>query len=146
MKLVIQRVKQASVRVNHQLVGAIEHGLLCYVGFTHDDTLDVIDKAVSKVLKLRIFNDQNNVMNNNVQQVKGSTLIVSQFTLYGDANKSNRPSWMHAAKQERAKSLYDALINKMKNYIHTESGQFGSHMDVTYTNDGPVTILLELKG
>jgi len=146
MKLVIQRVKQASVRVNEQVVGSIEHGLLCYVGFTHDDTFEVIDKAVSKVLKLRIFNDQNNMMNVDVKQIKGSVLVVSQFTLYGDAKSSNRPSWMHAAKQEQAKHLYDAFVQKMSVDIHTESGQFGSHMDVTYTNDGPVTILLELEG
>ena len=146
MKLVIQRVKQASVQVNQQVVGNIEYGLLCYVGFTHEDTLEVINKAVSKVLKLRIFDDEQGVMNDDVQHVNGSILIVSQFTLYGDAKKSNRPSWMHAAKQDQAKSLYEAFIQKMKTHIHTESGQFGAHMEVTYTNDGPVTILLELEG
>lgn len=146
MKLLIQRVKDASVTVDHKVIGKISHGLLCYIGFTHDDTLDIVLKAVSKVLKLRIFNDHNNAMNLNVLDIGGEMLVISQFTLYGDAKKSNRPSWMAAAKQEQAKTLYDAFIHDLNKHIHTQSGRFGAHMDVRYTNDGPVTIILELEG
>ena len=146
MKLVIQRVKDATVTVKGLSIGHIDHGLLCYVGITHSDTLDIIDKVANKILKLRIFDDLQGIMNLNVKQVEGSILLVSQFTLYGNTKGSNRPSWIDAAKPEQAKPIFDALVNTLKKEIHTETGQFGEHMNVQYDNDGPVTILVEMEG
>lgn len=146
MRLVVQRVVDASVYVEKKRIGYIHYGLLIYVGFTHTDTLEIVKKAVSKILKLRIFDDSHGVMNNNVCDTDGQILLISQFTLYGQTKGQNRPSWIQAAKPDQAKPLYDAMLDLLTHAIHTESGIFGADMQVTYTNDGPVTLTIEMEG
>lgn len=143
MRIVVQRVKNASVTVDDKIVGSINEGLLLLVGFTEGDNINNIDYMVNKVINLRIFDDNNGVMNLNVKDINGSILSVSQFTLYGDARKGNRPSYINALKGEEAIKLYEEFNNKLQKQIHTETGIFGADMKVTLLNDGPITILLE---
>lgn len=143
MRIVVQRVKHASVTVEGKVVGSIDHGLLLFVGFTEGDDTEKINYMVNKVINLRIFDDNNGVMNVNVQDVDGSVLSVSQFTLYADARKGNRPSYIEALKGEEAIKLYDEFNQKLKEKIKTETGIFGADMKVELVNDGPITILLE---
>lgn len=143
MRIVVQRVKHASVTVEGKVVGSIDHGLLLFVGFTEGDDTEKINYMVNKVINLRIFDDNNGVMNVNVQDVDGSILSVSQFTLYADARKGNRPSYIEALKGEEAIKLYDEFNQKLKEKIKTETGIFGADMKVELVNDGPITILLE---
>ena len=143
MKIVAQRVKHASVTVEGNITGKIDKGLLLLVGFTEGDTKEKIDYMVNKVINLRVFDDTNGVMNLSVQDIKGSILSVSQFTLYGDASKGNRPSYIKALKGEEATKLYDYFNEKLKNVIHTETGIFGAEMEVNLLNDGPITIIIE---
>lgn len=143
MRIVVQRVKHASVRVEDKIVGKIENGLLLFVGFTKGDDTEKINYMVNKVINLRIFDDNNGVMNVNVQDVDGSILSVSQFTLYADARKGNRPSYIEALKGEEAIKLYEEFNQKLKEKIRTETGIFGADMKVELVNDGPITILLE---
>lgn len=143
MRIVVQRVKHASVTVEGKVVGSIAHGLLLFVGFTEGDDTEKINYMVNKVINLRIFDDNNGVMNVNVQDVDGSILSVSQFTLYADARKGNRPSYIEALKGEEAIKLYDEFNQKLKEKIKTETGIFGADMKVELVNDGPITILLE---
>lgn len=144
MKLVIQRVKNASVEVDKKIVGKIDKGYLVLLGVTHTDTKEIADYLVKKLCNLRIFEDENGKMNLNIKQVEGSMLIVSQFTLYGDCTEGNRPSFTKAAKPDFANELYEYFCNKcIEHDIQVEKGIFGADMKVNLLNDGPVTIILE---
>ena len=144
MKLVVQRVKNASVEVDKKIVGKIDKGYLVLLGVTHTDTREIADYLVKKLCNLRIFEDENGKMNLNIKQVDGSMLIVSQFTLYGDCTEGNRPSFINAAKPDFANELYEYFCDKCsENNIHIEKGIFGADMKVSLLNDGPVTIILE---
>ena len=143
MRVVVQRVKEASVTVDGKIVGSTKQGLLLLVGFTHDDTYEKIDYMVNKVINLRIFDDNNGVMNLSSKDSNASILSVSQFTLYGDATKGNRPSYINALNGNEAIKLYDYFNHQLNKIIHTETGVFGAEMEVSLINDGPITILLE---
>ena len=143
MRVVVQRVSKACVSVNNQIVGSIDEGLMLLVGFTQDDTLKNIDYMVNKVLNLRIFPDENGVMNKSVKDTGGSILSISQFTLYGDTSKGNRPSYVKALNGEYAIKLYDKFNEKLKEYVLVETGVFGADMQVSLVNMGPTTIILE---
>ena len=144
MKLVIQRVKNASVEIDKKIVGKIDKGYLVLLGVTHTDTKETADYLVKKLCNLRIFEDENGKMNLNINQVNGSLLIVSQFTLYGDCTDGNRPSFTNAAKPDFANELYEYFCEKCsEKNIHVEKGIFGADMKVSLLNDGPVTIILE---
>lgn len=143
MRVVVQRVSKACVFVNNQVVGSIDEGLMLLVGFTQDDTLNNIDYMVNKVLNLRIFPDENGVMNKSVKDTGGSILSISQFTLYGDTSKGNRPSYIKALNGEYAIKLYDKFNEKLKEYVLVETGVFGADMQVSLVNMGPTTIILE---
>ena len=144
MRFLVQRVKEASVEVNQQLVGKIQKGYLVLIGITHTDTEKEADFLVNKLINLRIFTDENDKMNLNLKQVNGEILLVSQFTLYGNASHGNRPDFIEAARPEDAKKLYEYIIEKVKeNGINTQTGIFGADMKVHLINDGPVTIMLE---
>lgn len=144
MKLVIQRVKKASVEVDQNIVGSIDKGFLVLIGITHTDTEEIADYLVRKLCNLRVFEDENGKMNLNLKDVSGKVLIVSQFTLYADCLNGNRPSFTNAAKPEFANKLYEYFLSKCKeNGIEIETGIFGADMKVILINDGPVTIILE---
>ena len=144
MKVVVQRAKNANVKVDNETVGSISGGLVLLVGFTQTDTDKEIDWMVNKVLNLRIFDDENGVMNKSVKDVGGEILSVSQFTLYADSRKGNRPSYLNALRGEEAIVLYDKFNKRLKEQnIKVETGKFGADMKVSFTNDGPVTIILE---
>ena len=144
MKLVVQRVKKASVEVEGEIVGKIDKGFLVLLGVTHNDTKEQADYLVSKLCKLRVFTDENEKMNLGLKDVNGQLLIVSQFTLYADCTQGNRPSFIEAAKPDKANELYEYFcVECEKNGIHVEKGIFGAHMNVELVNDGPVTIIIE---
>ena len=143
MKIVVQRVTSSCVEVDKKIVGKIDKGLMLLVSFTQCDNEKNIDWMINKVLNLRIFDDENGIMNKSVLDVGGSILSISQFTLYGDANKGNRPSYINALRGEEAIKLYNEFNDKLKNHIKVETGVFGADMKVSLINDGPVTILLE---
>lgn len=145
MKLVIQRSKQASVEVDKKVVGSIDNGLVILVGFTPGDTVEDIDYLIDKVVHLRIFDDQDGVMNCSLLDIKGSVLSISQFTLYADTKKGRRPSYVHAMKGEEAVSLYQLWNQKLASFVPVETGIFGAEMKVNLINDGPVTIILESR-
>lgn len=143
MKIVVQRSKKASVTVDEQIVGKIDFGLTVLVGFTHSDTVDNVNKMIKKILKLRIFDDENGVMNKNVLEVNGEILSISQFTLYADTKKGNRPSYIFAMNGDKAKVLYDYFNEELKKFVNVETGIFGADMLVALENDGPITITIE---
>ena len=144
MKLVVQRVKEASVKVNEETVGEIGKGYMVLLGVTHNDTKETADYLVKKLCNLRVFEDENGKMNLNIKQVNGKLLIVSQFTLYGNCKDGNRPSFIEAAKPEYADELYEYFCKKCEeNNIEVQKGIFGAHMEVSLINDGPVTVILE---
>ncbi len=144
MKVVVQRVNEANVVVNEKTVGKIDKGLLLLVGFTEGDSLKEIDWMINKISNLRIFDDENSVMNLSVKNVKGQILSVSQFTLYADCKKGSRPSYIKALGGAQAKVLYDEFNKKLEETgINVETGIFGADMKVSLVNDGPVTIILE---
>ena len=143
MKIVVQRVTNASVTVDNKIVGKIDNGLLLLVGFAHDDTYEKINYMVNKVINLRIFDDNNGVMNLSVKDVNRRILSVSQFTLYGDASKGNRPSYVKALNGKEAIKLYDYFNSELSKLIHVEKGIFAADMKVNLLNDGPITIILE---
>ena len=145
MKVLVQRSLESSVSVNNKVVGSIDKGLVLLVGFTHTDTSVDIDYLVKKVVNLRIFDDENGVMNKSILDVGGSILSVSQFTLYADTKKGNRPSYINAMGGENATKLYDEFNQKLSEYVKVEKGVFGADMKVSITNDGPVTIILESR-
>ncbi len=145
MRLVIQRVKNASVRVDEKIVGKINQGFLVLLGIHNSDTKKDVDYLVRKLINLRIFNDDNDKMNLSIQSVNGELLIISQFTLYGDCKKSgNRPSFSVAAKPDIAVPLYEYFVNECKKQIPiVQTGIFGADMKVSLLNDGPVTIIMD---
>ena len=146
MKVVIQRSKNASVEVDNKVVGKIDKGLVILVGFTENDNENIIDKMVNKVINLRIFDDENGVMNKSLLDGNGDILSISQFTLYADTKKGHRPSYIKALESEKASILYDSFNEKLKKYLDVQTGIFGSDMFVNIKNDGPVTIILEKEG
>ena len=144
MKLVIQRVKNASVAVEGKNVGNIKQGFLVLLGVGPNDTINEADFLVQKLIKLRVFEDENGKMNLALKDINGELLIVSQFTLYADCSGGNRPSFTNAAKPDKANELYEYFISKCKEYdVKVEHGIFGADMKVELLNDGPVTIILE---
>lgn len=144
MRIVVQRVKNASVEINEEIKGKIDDGLLVLLGITHEDTKEKADYLVKKLLNLRIFKDKNNKMNLSVRDIKGKLLIVSQFTLYANTLEGNRPSFIEAAKPEFANELYEYFKKKCaETGIEVQSGEFGADMKVSLLNDGPVTIVIE---
>lgn len=144
MRVLVQRSGKASVSIDERNVGAIESGLVLLVGFTHGDDLEKVKHLAKKVVNLRIFPDENDVMNKSILDFGGSILSVSQFTLYGDAKKGNRPSYIDALKNEEAIPLYDAFNEELRSLgVEVETGVFGADMDVALVNIGPTTILLE---
>lgn len=143
MKVVIQRSKKSSVSVDNKIVGEIPFGLTLLVGFTEGDNEEKIDYMVKKILNLRIFDDENGIMNRSVLDVSGSILSVSQFTLYADTRKGNRPSYINALGGEQAEPLYNAFNKKLAEHINVATGIFGAEMLVNIENDGPITIIIE---
>ncbi len=144
MKVVLQRVKRASVTIDHKVNGQIEEGLLLLVGFTNEDHLEIVAKLAKKCCELRIFEDENQKMNKSIQDIKGSILSISQFTLYADSKKGRRPSFIQAARPEQAIPLYEAFNSALVSHgIAVETGIFGADMQVELLNDGPVTIILD---
>lgn len=144
MKLLVQRVKNAEVVVQNNIVGKIEKGFLVLCGITHSDTEKEADYLAKKLCNLRVFEDENDKMNLSVKDIDGELLIVSQFTLYADCTAGNRPSFINAAKPEYANELYEYFVEECKSYgVKVQKGIFGAHMEVSLLNDGPVTIMLE---
>lgn len=144
MKFVIQRVKEASVSVEHEIVGKINQGYVVLVGVGNADTKEIADKMVNKLIHLRIFQDQQGKTNLDIKNVNGSLLIISQFTLYADCRHGNRPSFINAGKPEAANELYEYIISKCREEIPcVEHGIFGAEMMVSLENDGPFTIVLD---
>ena len=144
MKIVLQRVSSASVKVDNEIVGSIDHGMLLLIGFSSSDAEESILPTLEKIVKLRIFSDEEGKMNKSVLDVNGSALLVSQFTLYADTKKGNRPSFIEAARPEQAIPLYEFFIAEMKKRISkVETGIFGADMKVELVNHGPVTIVFD---
>ncbi|RJP00635.1 D-tyrosyl-tRNA(Tyr) deacylase [Exiguobacterium sp. RIT452] len=144
MRVVLQRVKEASVTVEGAITGQIDQGFLLLVGVTHEDTLEQVNWLADKIAGLRVFEDEEERMNRSLQDVDGQILSVSQFTLYGDVKKGRRPAFTEAAKPDLANELYEAFNTRLRTQgITVETGQFGAMMDVALVNDGPVTLILE---
>ena len=143
MKVVLQRSLNSKVEVDNKVVGSIDKGLVILVGFTSGDDIEKIDYMVNKILNLRIFDDENGVMNKSLLDTGGSILSISQFTLYADTLKGRRPSYIDALRGEEATKLYDIFNEKLRNYVSVSTGIFGADMKVSITNDGPVTIIME---
>lgn len=144
MKLVIQRVSKASVTVDHKIIGQIGQGFLVLIGVGKDDTEETADKYVKKMLGLRIFEDKNGKTNLSLKDVNGELLLVSQFTLYANCKKGNRPSFIEAGEPEKANDLYEYMVEKCRKEISVvETGIFGANMKVSLVNDGPFTIILD---
>ena len=144
MKVLIQRVIEASVNVDGKLISQIEKGFLVFVGITHNDNKEIANYLVKKVTNLRVFEDENGKMNLSLKDVNGKLLIVSQFTLYGNCENGNRPSFIEAAKSDEANKLYEYFCEKCKETgIEVQKGIFGADMKINLINDGPVTIMIE---
>lgn len=145
MKAVIQRVKSSSVTVENEITGAIDQGLLVLIGIHEEDTKKQMEWICKKISKLRIFEDEEGKMNNSVQDVGGGILLVSQFTLYANSDKGTRPSFIEAARPEKAEPMYEEMIEWFKTHtdLNIQTGKFGAMMNVKLENDGPVTIILE---
>ena len=143
MKTVVQRSKKSNVSIDNKVVGSIDSGLVVLVGFTDGDTESDIDYMVRKIVNLRIFDDDNGIMNKSILDVGGSILSISQFTLYADTKKGNRPSYLKAMKGNMATKLYDKFNEKLRKYVEVQTGVFGSDMLVSINNDGPITIIIE---
>ena len=144
MRVLLQRVSRAEVRVGERVTGAIRRGFMLLVGFTHTDTESAVAWMADKVAGLRLFNDAEGKMNLGLEDVGGAVLVVSQFTLYGDAQKGRRPSFIDAARPELAIPLYERFVAMLRERgLRVETGEFGAMMDVELVNDGPVTLSLE---
>lgn len=143
MRVLVQRSGISSVSVDKKIIGKIDEGLVLLVGFTDGDDASKIDFLVRKVVNLRIFPDENGVMNKSILDYGGSILSISQFTLYADTQKGNRPSYVAAMKGEESTKLYDLFNEKLREYVEVQTGKFGADMVVNITNIGPTTILLE---
>ena len=144
MKVLVQRSKKSSVFVDNKLINSIDYGMVLLVCFTHTDTVDSINKMIHKLINLRIFDDENGIMNKSIMDVKGSILSISQFTLYADTQKGHRPSYISAMKGEKAVDLYKRFNSLLNESVPTYEGVFGADMLVNIENDGPVTIMLEV--
>jgi D-aminoacyl-tRNA deacylase len=146
MRVVVQRSKEASVTVEGKITGQISKGLVLLVGVTHDDTSADVEFIAEKIVNLRIFEDENQKMNYSLLDVEGEILSISQFTLYGDCRKGRRPNFMDAARPEHAVDVYEAFNSVLRTKgIKVETGVFGAMMDVSLTNDGPVTLIIDSK-
>jgi len=147
MRAVIQRVSWAEVRINGEETRKISHGFVILVGIENTDNQNDIIWLTKKIVNLRVFDDENGVMNKSLKEVSGELMIVSQFTLHAKTKKGNRPSYIHAAKPDIAIPIYEAFIKEMKNFISEKvvTGDFGAHMEITLTNDGPVTLIIDTK-
>ena len=146
MKFVIQRVSQAEVVVEEQSVGKIDQGLMVLVSICNSDTKEIADKLINKLIHLRIFEDENGKSNLSVQDIHGNLLIISQFTLYADCRKGNRPSYTNAGNPDLANELYEYIIAQcQKEFPNVQHGIFGAYMKVSLLNDGPFTIILDEK-
>lgn len=143
MRLVVQRVKKACVLIDGIEYSSINNGLLIYLGIHEFDTKEDVLKNVAKVSKLRIFEDENEKMNLSIKDINGEFLVVSQFTLYGDIKKGNRPSFIEAARAEVAIPLYELFISTLKKEFNVKTGSFGANMQIESINDGPVTIIID---
>ena len=144
MKFVIQRVKEASVKVDGEYTGKIKNGYLVLIGVGHEDTKEEADKYIRKMINLRIFEDENGKTNLSLKDVGGELLLVSQFTLYANCNKGNRPSFTQAGNPQKAEQLYEYIIGECKKEIDiVQTGVFGAYMEVSLINDGPFTVVLE---
>lgn len=145
MKVVIQRVTKSTVTVDNKIVGKIDKGLNVLVGFTDTDTMSDLEYLKRKILNLRIFDDENGIMNKSIKEINGEILLVSQFTLYADTKKGNRPSYIKALNGEKAVVLYNQFIEMLSTEIEVETGIFGANMQVEIENDGPITIIIDSK-
>lgn len=147
MRVIIQRVKESQVQVDQEIIGKIDHGILVLVGFEVEENQEDFDWMVKKIVQLRIFNDEDGIMNKSVQDVNGDILVVSQFTLHANCMKGNRPSYIRAAKPESAIPYYEKFIKEMESFSGKiiQTGKFGADMKVSLLNDGPVTIILDSK-
>ena len=143
MRVLVQRSGKSSVEVNKKIIGKINDGLVLFVGFTEGDNKEKIEYLAKKIANLRIFPDENDVMNKSILEYGGSILSISQFTLYADTSKGNRPSYINAMKGEESTKLYDLFNEELRKYCEVETGEFGADMIVSITNIGPTTILLE---
>ena len=144
MKFVIQRVKQASVTVEEKVIGKIEQGFLVLIGVCEEDDKTIADKMIKKLIGMRIFQDEQGKTNLDLHSVGGSLLLISQFTLYADCKKGNRPSFIKAGKPDKAKALYEYIIEECKKQVtNVQQGEFGADMKVELLNDGPFTIVLD---
>lgn len=145
MKVIVQRVLNGSCVIDNQIYSSIEQGYVLLVGFEYDDTIEIVQKMADKIIKLRVFDDGNGKMNRSILDVHGEILSISQFTLYGDAKKGNRPSFIKAAKPEIAEPLYAFFNEKLSQQVSVATGIFGADMKIELTNDGPITIILDTK-
>ena len=146
MKFVIQRVQYASVTVDNNVIGKINNGFMVLIGVENADTKEIADKMVSKLVNMRIFQDENDKMNLSLSDVNGELLLISQFTLYANCKKGNRPSFTEAGKPDMANEMYEYIISKCKESVEVvEKGEFGADMKVELLNNGPVTIILDSK-
>ena len=143
MRVLVQRTAYAACEINSKIISEIDNGLVLLVGFTDQDNEEIIDYMVKKVINLRIFEDENGVMNKSILENGGKILSISQFTLYADTKKGNRPSYINAMSGERASKLYDLFNQKLNEIIETKTGVFGEDMLITINNIGPTTIMLE---
>jgi len=144
MKFVIQRVTEASVTVDNNIIGEISKGFLVFIGVCDDDTTEIAEKMTKKMLGLRIFEDENGKTNLDLQTVNGQLLLISQFTLYADCKKGNRPSFIKAGKPQMANELYEYIIELCKQQVNVvQQGEFGADMKISLLNDGPFTIVLD---
>lgn len=145
MKTIIQRCKNASVTVDNKLINEISNGFMILVGFTHDDTEEDINYMVKKIINLRVFLDEEGIMNKSILDTNGEILSISQFTLYADTKKGNRPSYINALNGTEAVKLYELFNEKLNEHIKTKDGVFGAEMQISLINDGPVTICIDSK-
>ena len=143
MKVVVQKALNAKCVVDDKITGQIDKGLMILVGFTEKDNLEKIEYMCKKIANLRIFEDENGIMNKSILDEKGKILSISQFTLYADTSKGNRPSYINALKSEEASKLYDLFNKELSKYVPVEKGIFGANMQISFTNLGPTTIIIE---
>ena len=143
MRALVQRSGKSSVVVEGKTIGKTDSGMVVLVGFTEGDNQEKIEYMAKKIVNLRIFDDENGVMNKSILDYGGSILSISQFTLYADTKKGNRPSYINAMGGEDAIKLYESFNKELEKYVHVETGKFGAEMTVNITNDGPITIMLE---
>lgn len=145
MRVVVQRSGNSKVIVNNNIVGKIDKGLVILVGFTQGDSLSDIEYLVKKIINLRIFSDDKGLLNKSILNIKGSILSISQFTLYADTKKGNRPSFIKALNKDEALNLYNMFNDCLKKYVSVETGIFGADMLVKINNEGPITIIIDSK-